>query len=692
MRKLKGRAISFTRLFAAFWLITIAYSVSTVSAADNAFHIAKPADWVVVPASPVVLPTAQSLAYKGSYFQLYDRQINVIDSSKQAEYNALEVLLTNSTGVSQRSQIELNIDASYEHLILHELGVIRKGQFIDKLSSTKIEALRSEANMKSLIYDGTTTITAILDDVRVGDVLRYAYTVEGSNPVFGSQIEVGQSTQYHFNINRIAFTLHTSINQNMVFRASDLHEEFALEETEENGVRSFKWSANQVAELNHVEDEPAWTAIAPYFTLSTIDGWDDIVNWMLPHYNTPDTQNKELIDIAAKIERRHDTTKAKIGAALQWVQNEIRYFGIELGTNSHNPSSADTTLSRRYGDCKDKTVLLIALLDKLGVAAQPALVNTKEYLRNEDYAYRLKAFNHVLVHVEHDGESHFIDPTLDTQKGDLGHFREPHYGKALVIAEGETALQDMNNDTELFKSSISKKLVISNADDTEAQLSVITRRSLKSAEYFRWKLQDYGFSELSENYQDYYRKYYNRLISTQAMKYKEYPHNNSHVIERYAVDDLWSKDADNQWSYELNIDEIRAYLNLPDSPKYRTRPYQISHPIDISESNVIQLPESAKNIAAELAEETISNDYFTLSVNVSQDPDSRLITFEHRYKTHASVVPADAMIEFEKDINRAWEITYFDIYKRGLVWGDDDENEVLPSWSSIVNKIATRSL
>ncbi len=690
MRKYKGRPLSFIQSVLALWLITVVFSISNVSAADDVFHIGEPADWIVVPTSPAVLPGSESLAYKGSYYQLYDRQINAIDPSQQAEYSALELLLTNSTGVSRRSQIQISIDANYEHLIFHELGVIRKGKFIDKLGSTKIEALRSENNMQSLIYDGTSTITAILNDVRVGDILRYAYTVEGSNPVFGSEIEIGQGTQYKFNINRIAFTMHTSIDQNMQVRTNDVSNDFALVETENNGIRTFSWSSDKVKELKYVEDEPAWTAIDPYFTLSTIEGWEDVVNWMLPHYSKPETQNKELADIAAMIERRHDTTEAKIGAALQWVQREVRYFGIELGTNSHNPSSADTTLNRRFGDCKDKTVLLIAILDKLGVDAQPALVDTDEYLRNDNYAYRIKAFNHVIVHLELDGKSHFIDPTLDTQNGDLGHFREPDFGKALIIAEGENALRNMNEDSDLYKVVISKKLVISDVDDTEAQLTVNTRRSKYSADYFRGKLQDFGYSEMSDRYLDYYREYYNRLISVKPMKYDEYPQNNSIVVERYAVDDLWSKDEDNQWSYELYMDEIRGYLNLPDTPKYRDRPYRISHPIDISETSVIQLPESARNIAAEHAQETVSNDYFTLRVNVKQDPDSRLITFEHTYKTHGAVVPANAMAQFEKDINRAWEITYFDIYKHGLDW--DDDKEPVTNWSSLLKAIVTGSL
>ena len=204
--------------------------------------------------------------------------------------------------------------------------------------------------------------------------------------------------------------MHTSTERNFYTRTRHINKDFKLETSENNGIRTFNWSADQVSEIHHEDNEPAWTVLDPFFTISTIADWEDVVNWSLPHYNKPETQNQELATVAARIERRNDTVEAKVGAALQWVQGEIRYFGIELGENSHNPSSADTTLSRRYGDCKDKTVLLIALLNKLGVNAQPALVNTRGYLRDPDYPYRQHAFNHVIVHLEVDGVSHFVDP------------------------------------------------------------------------------------------------------------------------------------------------------------------------------------------------------------------------------------------------------------------------------------------
>jgi Domain of Unknown Function with PDB structure (DUF3857)/Transglutaminase-like superfamily len=58
-----------------------------------------------------------------------------------------------------------------------------------------------------------------------------------------------------------------------------------------------------------------------------------------------------------------------------WVSRNIRYVAITLGSGGYVPHSADEVLSDEYGDCKDHTVLLQALLAAVGIDSVPALIN-----------------------------------------------------------------------------------------------------------------------------------------------------------------------------------------------------------------------------------------------------------------------------------------------------------------------------
>ena len=80
-------------------------------------------------------------------------------------------------------------------------------------------------------------------------------------------------------------------------------------------------------------------------------------------------------DIEEKVQQliRHlETDEEKIRALYHFVASKIRYVGIELGQSAYQPSYATEVFQMQYGDCKDKTTLLISMLDLAGIKAIPA--------------------------------------------------------------------------------------------------------------------------------------------------------------------------------------------------------------------------------------------------------------------------------------------------------------------------------
>ena len=66
-----------------------------------------------------------------------------------------------------------------------------------------------------------------------------------------------------------------------------------------------------------------------------------------------------------------------INKLIDYVQDDIRYMGIETGIGSIKPMPPEQVVKQRYGDCKDKSLLLVSLLKKAGIVkAYPVLLNT----------------------------------------------------------------------------------------------------------------------------------------------------------------------------------------------------------------------------------------------------------------------------------------------------------------------------
>jgi transglutaminase-like putative cysteine protease len=102
------------------------------------------------------------------------------------------------------------------------------------------------------------------------------------------------------------------------------------------------------------------------------------------------------------------------------VSREIRYTGTELDEGRLVPRKPAETLRRRLGDCKDKAVLLTAMLRAAGIPAYVALLSAGEGEPDvEGSLPGLGAFNHAIVVVP-GHPAVWIDPTdPDSRAGEL---------------------------------------------------------------------------------------------------------------------------------------------------------------------------------------------------------------------------------------------------------------------------------
>lgn len=112
--------------------------------------------------------------------------------------------------------------------------------------------------------------------------------------------------------------------------------------------------------------------------------------------------------IAAEATQDLDTPRDKAQALYTWVHRNIRYVAVYLGAGGWVPHDVDTVLKNRYGDCKDQTLLLMALLKAVDIDATPALLNTfSEYMLAELPVGN--SFNHVIAYLP--ALNLFVDPT-----------------------------------------------------------------------------------------------------------------------------------------------------------------------------------------------------------------------------------------------------------------------------------------
>ncbi len=125
----------------------------------------------------------------------------------------------------------------------------------------------------------------------------------------------------------------------------------------------------------------------------------------------------------------------KISAILQYVDREVRYTGVEFSEATIVPRAPSETLTRKYGDCKDKAALLVAMLRTAGIPAYVALLNAGS---REDVSPDLPGiglFDHAIVYVPGAPDS-WIDATDEYAR--LGEMPSGDQGRLALIARSDT--------------------------------------------------------------------------------------------------------------------------------------------------------------------------------------------------------------------------------------------------------------
>ncbi|HEU5413039.1 MAG TPA: DUF3857 domain-containing protein [Candidatus Angelobacter sp.] len=161
----------------------------------------------------------------------------------------------------------------------------------------------------------------------------------------------------------------------------------------------FVWESHQVPALLREPRGPGMTELAPYVHVSTFSDWRQLGAWyadlVRPQFALDQTLQEKL---SALLEGKHND-REKIAAIQDFVLRSTHYVAQEFGIYSYKPYPVAQTYARRFGDCKDKASLMIALLRAAGIEARLALVRTRSLGSVAATPASIAVFNHAIVYI-----------------------------------------------------------------------------------------------------------------------------------------------------------------------------------------------------------------------------------------------------------------------------------------------------
>ncbi len=139
--------------------------------------------------------------------------------------------------------------------------------------------------------------------------------------------------------------------------------------------------------------------------------WNDVIDNSLNAFNKSEIDSPLVAKELDRLVESDVSFEEKIVAIQDFVSRDIRYVSMsELG-HRITPHTFESVLHNRFGDCKDKSAVLVGLLRKAGVDAYPVLIATE---RSSLYQVRMPStgyFDHMVVCFSHDKKFRCLDPT-----------------------------------------------------------------------------------------------------------------------------------------------------------------------------------------------------------------------------------------------------------------------------------------
>ena len=181
--------------------------------------------------------------------------------------------------------------------------------------------------------------------------------------------------------------------------------------------KRMQWTWQSVPALTPEEAMPPYRAVAESVVISTARDWSDVAEEWRRHTVNKYKVNDELKDLLRRILLESKTVEEKIAAIYKYVKYKVDFGGFDFGWSNPEPLPSVGTLKNKKGDAKDQAVLLKTFLNEAGIAADVALVRTRDVGPPDDQAVGLGEFNHVMVVARDGDKKFFLDPSRPYYRG-----------------------------------------------------------------------------------------------------------------------------------------------------------------------------------------------------------------------------------------------------------------------------------
>jgi len=167
--------------------------------------------------------------------------------------------------------------------------------------------------------------------------------------------------------------------------------------------------------------------------------WNDVGVFFRDISRQPTPSVAKTKELADKLLAKSVSLAGSLKVLFDFVADSVSYVALRIGSGDFIPHDCGRIIERRFGDCKDQSLLLSSLYKAAGIEAYPALISTYDYPGLRLLHPWPSFFDHAAVVVKADDEEYILDPS--DPLSDIIHIPLRLRGKDYLVVDEASELR-----------------------------------------------------------------------------------------------------------------------------------------------------------------------------------------------------------------------------------------------------------
>lgn len=353
---------------------------------------------------------AQPVAFVPNATILKDQINYVVQADGQYTKEEIEeVQINTDQGVKERGQLHMYYSTSLQEVkIIKAYTITPDGRRID-VKPEDIREQQSPVSAGAPMFDDQKVKVVIFPAVAIGARLGIHTQKTQKIPLFKGHFYDLEAAWPNTEFKSFEISIQAPRSMKLQVAANKMNGGEISPPGSEQQV--WKWSQENVPAVAQEGNATSPHERIPHVAMTSFANYTDAAKAYLARAQAKSAVTPGIQKLADEITQGVTDRHQQAQALYHWVNHNIRYVAIFLGFGGVVPHEAQAIADARYGDCKDKTTLLQALLAAKGIASSTALINATDVYWLPTIAMPTTAFNHAITYIPE------FDVFLDTTPG-----------------------------------------------------------------------------------------------------------------------------------------------------------------------------------------------------------------------------------------------------------------------------------